>query len=332
MLEEPADHLQDLEPQLYKYGQPSVYGGFQDRNVIMKPPTVSYWRRRRLNLMAIALCFFGPWLLFCFLYAITTFSLFYRSPALVFFIVFVAFLAVVMLGMKALDAVKRRLGGDSNYEPTWHIFLFITSLIAWFVAIYAGYHNFHFQMNPYYGIQNLGNYNGVSPTNNNGQQFMDAGRIVFEKGAHLDLSKSMSFKNDETYCVAPIVSANYSLDGAPETYDFWAVGLNCCCGDTLRTANFQCGEFNNPTANAGVRLMRDDERPFYRLAVQQAVGAFGIKAKHPLFFHWVQNAVASTESYRWEGHRRYLIGVYLYFLFQLVLTVLAAACFTRMEQ
>ncbi len=95
-------------------------------------------------------------------------------------------------------------------------------------------------------------------------------QVYFADNTRLDTSRSMGFKNLDLYCVAPIVNGNSAL----ESYDFWAIGLNCCSGVS---SDFRCGEWNNPHARSGLRLMRDDQRPFFRLAVQQAAAAHKLK-------------------------------------------------------
>ncbi|CAK0824554.1 unnamed protein product, partial [Prorocentrum cordatum] len=47
--------------------------------------------------------------------------------------------------------------------------------------------------------------------------------------------------------------------------DFWAVGMDCC---NQTSGEFWCGQVSNPRARAGMRMLRDDSRPFYALAVQ----------------------------------------------------------------
>ena len=39
------------------------------------------------------------------------------------------------------------------------------------------------------------------------------------------------------------------------------------------------GEYNNPGAHSGLRLLDDEQRPFYRLAVEQAEAAYSLKAR-----------------------------------------------------
>jgi len=157
----------------------------------------------------------------------------------------------------------------------------------------------------------------------------------FAPGTRLDTSRSMGFKNLDLYCVAPIVPGDSSTNSSSsssggsgvtlESYDFWAVGLNCC----HNTADFRCGEFNNPNARAGLRLMRDDQRPFFRLAVQQAAAAHGLKANHPLFFHWTADPLGEMNGYRDAGFTYFLLGIFSHFAFNLFLTTAAVLGFSR---
>merc|ERR1719409_1129997 len=125
-------------------------------------------------------------------------------------------------------------------------------------------------MQPVYDIENLNAYPDVNPAVERGGQLMDAGRVAFTSGSRLDFSKSMRFRNYDDYCVVPVVQGTNKVK--QETYDFWVVGLNCCegpigefrCGE-WPIGEFRCGEFNNPEAHSGLRLMRDTQRPYFRL-------------------------------------------------------------------
>merc|ERR1719254_368339 len=66
------------------------------------------------------------------------------------------------------------------------------------------------------------------------------------------------------------------------SYDFWAVGTNCC-GEPPND-DFECGEYSNPLARAGLRVLAgESENDLYMSAVKQAEANYGIRAANPLF-------------------------------------------------
>eukprot|EP00928_Gymnodinium_smaydae_P020834 TRINITY_DN18059_c0_g1_i1.p1 TRINITY_DN18059_c0_g1~~TRINITY_DN18059_c0_g1_i1.p1 ORF type:complete len:398 (+),score=56.77 TRINITY_DN18059_c0_g1_i1:46-1194(+) len=78
------------------------------------------------------------------------------------------------------------------------------------------------------------------------------------------------------------------------TIDFWAVGKDCC---EPSGAGYSCGAVNSSLARAGMRLLRDDLRPYYLMAVQEWSARTGVPARHPLFFHWVEDPISEVDSY-----------------------------------
>merc|ERR1719450_1718858 len=158
-----------------------------------------------------------------------------------------------------------------------------------------------------------------------GQQLMDAGIVDFAEGTRIDVSKSMGFKSNVVYCVAPITLGNQSLP----TYDFWAVGTGCCSGSQR---DFHCHGYNDPRSHGALRLMADGNRAFYRMAVQQAEAAYKIKAIHPLFFDWVADGRSTVESWQSRGVSNCIISIVAYFVFQCFLVALASLLFAKMGQ
>lgn len=306
-------------------------------SVIQKQSPFVPRQRKQLNSLAISISLFIPTALFAAMFWVLSFSLHYRTPLLCYAVVLVGLCLVGLTAYLAFDAVKKKqepgivqfvAGNESqpHREPTWLIFLFITCLQAWFIGVALGEMNYMKNTLPYYDVTNLETYPSVDPATMHGQQLMDSGRVMFTAGAHLDLTLSRGFKNLENYCVAPIVSAH---DSRPvPSYDFWAVGVNCCGGDQ---ADFHCGEFDNPRASAGLRLMQDDQRAFFRLAVQQAEAAYSIKAEHPLFFHWMQDPIEEVNEYIDEGFKYYFYGVSVHFVFQFFLVLAACIVFAKIN-
>merc|ERR1719401_3051346 len=104
----------------------------------------------------------------------------------------------------------------------------------------------------------------------------------------------MGFKDKNMYCVAPIVTGS----AIPATYDFWVVGKNCCSPPPVPGVgrSYHCGAFNQPKTTAATRLVDNQARPFYRMAVQQAEARYNIRANHPLFFTWGINGDVNGRS------------------------------------
>mmetsp|Transcript_27763 Transcript_27763/g.60709 ORF Transcript_27763/g.60709 Transcript_27763/m.60709 type:complete len:313 (-) Transcript_27763:60-998(-) len=272
--------------------------------------------KRRINLVAICVNIFLPWIVFVSLFAVLSFSLHYQHPQVAWSLVALAFGSVLLAIFMAYQARRK------NRDPMWYNFSAVTLLLATLLATSFGDMNFWNNMQPFYDVENLNTYPSVNPAREKGHQLMDAGRVYFTDGSGLDTRKAMGFKNKDIYCVAPI---SHGQD-QPTSYDFWAVGINCCSGVS---ADFRCGDFNNPHARSGLRLMREDERAFFRLAVQQAEAAYNIKADYPLFFHWMQDPVSEMNSYRDAGFKYFLLGIFTHFSFNLFCVICAVVGFSK---
>merc|ERR1740138_1916629 len=139
--------------------------------------------------------------------------------------------------------------------------------------------------------------------------------IQFHGSSKVALHQSIGFKNENIYCVAPIVMTNVTngktQEVAMKTYDFWAVGVNCCSG---HVPDFKCGEYSNPDARWGLRVMDYDAREMFRLAVKEAEASFNIKAPHPIFVHWMMDPEAEVQAYKDDGFRFYMKYVGTVFL------------------
>jgi len=264
-----------------------------------------------------------PWGIFAANFSMMSFEIHYSKSQVCNVVLGATLFLVFLFGYWAFDALRKR---DQGRDPTWYIFIFATGLLGWTTGYLFGNANFFRNMQPYFDILNLNTYNHINPLHTRGQQLMDAGKIFFVPDTQLDLRHSMTFKNMDSYCVAPlaVVDGNGTLK-EPASYDFWAVGLNCCSEWT----GFRCGEFKNPRARAGLRLMRDDLRPFFRLAVQQAEAAYNIKAIHPVLLHWMQDPGAEVSAYQDEGYRYFNLGLISFFGVQFFVVI--AACIHMMK-
>uniref|UniRef100_A0A7S1QNM6 Uncharacterized protein n=1 Tax=Alexandrium catenella TaxID=2925 RepID=A0A7S1QNM6_ALECA len=298
--------------------------GFEQQAPGFDMPIKSPFARKRSSVVAIVTCLFIPLIIFVSVSAVLTFSVHFQNAALSKLVTLALLVVVALFGYLAFAAFRRKTEGVS--EPAWFAFLFMTSLVAWLAAYFAGSSNFNTNMQPFFEVQELNVYVSVNPSTYTGNQLMDAGRITFTPGSHLDLTRSMGFKNLDVYCVAPVVGGGRNATNV-STFDFWAVGLNCCSG---HAPDFHCGEYNNVRAVSGLRLMREDQRAFFRLAVEQAEAAYGLQALHPIFMYWMQDPIAEVNAYQDDGYKYFLMGIFGFFAFQTVSVVIAAVVFSKM--
>jgi len=283
-------------------------------------------------------------------FGVTAFHLHFARPTLCWLLVGVAVTFVLGLCFAAGPAFKAKLKHE-DLEPSWLIFLSITTAAAVVLGAVFGSMIYTSFMERYYEYLNLNDYNSVDVTKLRGEQLMDGARFTFVPGTSLDLRKGMGFKNVNNYCVAPITFVENGVPSELRNYDFWAVGLNCCSDDNTDTAysrtltddntytskplsrnsqDFRCGQYNNTKARGALRVLEDDDRAFYRLAVQQAEERYHVKALHPLFLYWTEDPVQEMESWKEDGHKFFFIGMIVHFCFQLLLVSLGVLGFRKM--
>lgn len=248
--------------------------------------------RIRMNILPMFLNIFVPWGAFMTVLGVASFRTFYVHPTLgyTFIGLFILFwLATVLI------AYNRR---KFDPEATWFSFFSLALGCAIFSAWGIGNGIFDRWSLPYYEIKDLKVLGHLDASKELGQNVMDAGIVYFADGNKIDATRSWHFKQDTVYCVAPIIKGGAGK-AIPETesFDFWAVGKDCC---SVSSSDFRCGAYDNPLARSGIRILSDEDRRFYRLAVEQAETLYGIMATHPIFFEWSQDPLEVVNA--WNAH------------------------------
>jgi len=177
-------------------------------------------------------------------------------------------------------------------DRSMRAWLLVMTIFSCILGYYAGEFVNKEYKHPYYEYQQLKVYKGIDTKSESGARYADAGLVYFQPGTTLKRNRNACLKNDHAYCVVPIVQCGETgvcgeLDELSSTgsFDYWAVGKDCC---GCPNGEFRCGEWDNPLAHSGLRLLNEDEDGlYYRLAVKQWEAMYGKKAKHPLFFDWV---------------------------------------------
>jgi len=296
-------------------------GGAGLLSKFQRKPFVSS-QRKRLNAVPLLVCLLLPCALFAFVFWISSFSIRYDSPWIYDLGLIVSGLVVLVFLGTAVGSRFKFLTKETERDPSWLMFLAISMILAFVVAYYEGDKNYKGFTRPYLDTHNLNTYTDIYPDRMRGQQLLDAGIMEFARGTSLDISKSEGWKDGSMYCVAPITLGNATLP----TYDFWAVGTDCCAGNK---PDFHCQGWKSADWGA-LRIMSNGNRGKYRLAVQQAEAAYGIRAVHPLFFEWMRDPIKTVNGWQSKAWNTFVIWIFAWLAFQAFCVVVAALAFARL--
>lgn len=278
-------------------------------------------KRRRLNVWGILISFVMPPLLFLYEIAILRSEFRYRNPQDA---VLCALLGLLVVWALSVIWNNHR---TEDREPMWLGFNVVSTFLALVAGAGAGIWLYNKYMLPYYDLMSLNEYPDIDVDTTHGDAILDAGFLGFSEGSVLNKDMTALYFHGEEYCVAPIINDKVN-NGVPSTgtYDFWAVGKNCCSDPK---GVFRCGEYRNPSAQSGLRIVNTADREGYELAVQQAVAKYNIKATYPVFVKWCQNPLKFALELKQEGEVTYWIVISTAFVFNAFLLIVALLFFSR---
>lgn len=268
--------------------------------------------RIRMNVVPMILNLFFPWAVFVVCCGLTSFSTMYDRPSFVSGII--AGIFTLWLGSVVVAFWARR----GTPEPTWFAYASLMVGFATIMGTWCGLSNYQQLARRFYQIRDLKVIHQLDVGKQLGQNIMDAGVVQFTEGSRLDLMRSWHFKHRSVYCVVPIVGN--SSQPETRTYDFWAVGTDCC---STTSSDFRCGAWRLTQARGAIRVLDDEALPFYRLAVQQAETLYGVVAAHPVFFTWSPDPLAEVRSWDTRSHKNFLLIIASAFLVSLICLTLA---------
>eukprot|EP00392_Amoebophrya_sp_AT5.2_P015413 g15615.t1 len=139
------------------------------------------------------------------------------------------------------------------------------------------------ELRPLYAMQAMRERSGVDPSVTPAASLSDTGKIYFTGSTYVDITRgyavwpghtTMSYQSDDTYCVAPIVVQ----DAVQTSYDYWAVGINCCRTSDPSFEGCVDRSVSSSPAPAGLRVIFPEQLPYFRLAVEQSEAEYNILA------------------------------------------------------
>lgn len=278
-------------------------------------------QRARIDFAQMLMNVLLPVAIFAIVAAVLSFKLRYSAWPVAWFLA----LCCALPGLFIWWLSGKALTDVDSVQGKWTKLLYSLCLIAWLMALVLGTTNYSTNMLPFYDLSGLNYAPSVDPSAS-GQSHIDVGRMLFVPGSYIDVNAAMGVRVSKTYCVAPVVNPNVTLKD--REHDFWAVGIGCC-SSVQPQKQWTCANLDNKVAYAGMRLMTDEARPFYRMAVQEAEATYKFTAKHPIFLTWMQDPAAEMTAWRENGMKLYLEGVFSVFVLMFFVSFSAALLFSR---
>lgn len=284
-------------------------------------------RRRRLNLLSIVQVMSLPFIIFALTMYLFGFSVRYNdSKWSWFFFCFCLTLSFVFLFKAYL--VYRRQKYERwmvpwyllNDDDSWFLYLGVTVLLSSILGLVVGEIVFSGYTQNYYTLRLLHTYDKIDPVAE-GKAYLDAGAVEFANKSFVDITRAVGYKDGNVWCVAPIKLDNEAV----ANHDFWAVGVNCCTGFP---GDFNCfeNEQARSSAHGGLRIVNDEDIPFYKLAVMQDNGEFKdnseflkdgrMNSVNPLFFTWTKDPVKKIDSMWHDAVWTYATSLAVFFLIE----------------
>jgi len=181
------------------------------------------------------------------------------------------------------------------YWPFWRFVLCVSAvLIAWSIGNYLWLNNFRLYIE-YHRLQAYDNVDAFTVT---GNRMQDAGLVVFNKTNGVDLAKGACVVNGHTYCIAPILQNGTVEVGEKQSRtginDLFVAGIDCC---NCPMTDFRCGEWDNPRGPlGGMRVLDEETRRMYRLAVDKCNADYQKVSVHSIFFTWNNDPVTAWKQ------------------------------------
>lgn len=292
--------------------------------------------RTAVHPLEIAACAMLPALSFAIIHYCLTFGFRAESSREAFLLAPACFFALC-LGLSALTYVLY----TRNRSIRFWAALTICMWFALGIGVFVGDKKYYQYIDKFNTWQDMAVYVNMDVRTDHGQTFMDSGRMYFKEGTFVARERAVAFHSGATYCVAPIVrSPIESEDGSGDlptvtgfsvppsgAYDFWAVGTDCCGenGDT-----FTCGDVESQLTRSGLRVLDENTRQYYLLAVQEWSASMGLPVKHPLFFHWVKDPIQTVQEQYTKAQRAYWVDISTFFIASIFASFILHAALVKM--